>query len=89
MQIKLPKHELKTGMPNGWGKPSRPQPYTKNYRQLRQLRVGEGLPQGGACQLVFQMVSLENIHTVNSVQSEQAIFRNGNTHTHSYNNKKP
>lgn len=36
-------------------KSSRPQPYAKNYRQLRKARNGKGdLPQGRAHQLVIE-----------------------------------
>lgn len=50
------------------GAPMRPQPYTKNKRQLRNAESGgHSVPQGRAHQLVsqHQNVSPENIHTSN------------------------
>jgi hypothetical protein len=38
--------------------PMRPQPYIKNYRQLRRAGSGRGGPQGRAHQM---LISLENI----------------------------
>jgi len=54
-------------------KSRRPQPYRKNYRQLR--RAGsrrDGLPQGRAHQMVVlcQTVSLENTRTSNIIWTE-------------------
>jgi hypothetical protein len=63
----------------------RPQPYTNNYRQLRSAESGrESLPKGGAHQLVvqYQMVSLKNIHTRNTIQAGLVIF--GNIYVYTY-----
>ena len=51
-------------------------PYTENYGQLRHAESGRNsLPQGRARQLVipYQMVSPENIHARNIIQTEQAV----------------
>ena len=55
------------------GKTARPQPYTKNHRQLRSAQSG-----GRAHQSVnkFQMVISEDAIKSDAIQTEQVIFRN-------------
>ena len=68
-------------------KPMRPHPYTKKYSQLWKTESRRGrLPWGRAHQLVnqFQMAIPENIHTSNTVQPCQVIFRNIYVHTHTH-----
>ena len=80
--IQLPTHKLYKDNNNRHAKveeevPMRLQPYTKNYRPLRDAESGRNsLPQGRAHQLViqYQMVSLENRHTHNIIQAEQGVF---------------
>lgn len=48
-------------------KPRRPQPYAKDYRQLRKA----GSQRGGQC----QMVRPENIHTSNIIQSRHLYLK--------------
>lgn len=67
------------------GKPTWPQPYTKNDRQLRDSESGSSsLLQGIAHQLVvqFQKLSHENVYTSNIIQTRQVIFRNSYAYTH-------
>lgn len=84
-QIRLLKHELNKDDINGhatvnWEKPTRPQPDTKKKLQATEEsweRRG-GLLQRKAHQLAIQcpIVSPENIHTSNTVPTEQVILRN-------------
>lgn len=62
---------------SGWGKATRPRPYTKNYRQPRKAeRKTNSLPQGRTHQLFiqFQMVSPEKGHMNNIIQTEHVLF---------------
>lgn len=78
----------KTGLTNQMGERPGDLNPTKNYRQLRNARVGKMafLREEPASWLS----SPENIHPGNSAQSEQVIFRNTHTYTctHTHNNKK-
>ena len=71
-------------------KTTQPQPYTKNYRQLRNVESGRhSLPEERAHQLViqYQMVSPANMHRwVNIIQAEWVIISNihSQTHTHTH-----
>lgn len=58
------------------GKPGRAQPCIKNYTQLRNARRRNKSSLGKSTQLVtqYQMVSPENIHTRNIIQTEQVIW---------------
>lgn len=59
--------------------PIRPQPYMKNYRQLKKAGSKRGGPFRGRVHQLFvqcQMVSPENIHVRNITWTEQIIYRN-------------
>ena len=62
----------------------RPQTYTKNYGQQKKAGVG-GFPQETS-KLVVQclVISLENIHASNIIQTEQVVFRNIYAPTNKY-----
>lgn len=51
--------------------PRSPQPYTEDYRKLRNAEAGQSLPQVRAHQLVipYQMASTENIETCNIIET--------------------
>jgi hypothetical protein len=79
----LPKQELSKDNNGpakvGGEKTTRPQPYTKSYRQLRDAEHRrDSLSQGRTHPLLiqYQMVSPENKHTSNIIQTEEFIFRN-------------
>jgi hypothetical protein len=63
--------------PNDMGKPTRPQCYTRNYRQLRSAGSGRGAPgKRTPTGFQYQVVRPEDIHTSNIIWTEQVIFRN-------------
>lgn len=73
--------------PNDMGKPTRPQCYTRNYRQLRSAGSGRGAPgKRTPTGFQYQVVRPEDIHTSNIIWTEQVIFRKKYvytcTHTH-------
>lgn len=79
---RLPRHELSKDYTNGCAKlerekPTRFQPYAKNYRQLSLAGSRRGFSQGRAQQVLqCQIGSSENIHTSTIMQTQQAIFVN-------------
>lgn len=71
----------------GWGKAYRLQPYTRKKRELRNVGCGRsGLSQGWVHKSAVhcQMISLENIHTNNTIWVEQVLFSNKYAYTNIY-----
>lgn len=54
------------------------QPYTKDYSSLGNAESGRNRPQGRAHQLVsqYQTVTPEDMHTSDTIQTEQIAFKN-------------
>ena len=65
------------------GKPTRPQSYTKNEKQLRDSEsVSNSILQAYQLVAQFQTLSHEYVHTSNIIQTEQVTFRNTYAYTY-------
>lgn len=63
-------------MSTGVGENLRLQPYTRDYRQLRDTEDEKKLSPGNGMSITNRMVNPENIHTSNIIQTEKVVFMN-------------